>query len=85
VYRGQRIPALQGLYLYADFVSTRLWALRYDADKGRVTANHPLKSAGLAVMSFGEDEQGEIYLLRAASNGEVIYRLEGTSSKPASR
>src|SRR5581483_1165945 len=38
VYRGTGLPELQGLYVYGDYVSGKLWALAYDADKKRVTA-----------------------------------------------
>ncbi len=75
VYRGRQIPELQGAYIYADYVSTSMWALRYDADKGRVVANHPLPSGKLAVLSFGEDPQGEIYALVVSPTGRGIYRL----------
>lgn len=75
VYRGKSIPSLQGAYVYADYVSTRTWALRYDADKKQVTANHPILSEKLAVLSFGEDESGELYALIASPTGQGIYRL----------
>ena len=38
VYRGKKVPELEGGYLYADYVSNRIWALWYDASKGRVIA-----------------------------------------------
>jgi glucose/arabinose dehydrogenase len=75
VYRGKKIPELQGLYLYSDYVSTRMWALRYDEAKGRVVANHPIDGKNLAVMSFGEDEEGEMYVLRTTTDGTGIYRF----------
>ncbi|MEX0724809.1 MAG: PQQ-dependent sugar dehydrogenase, partial [Planctomycetaceae bacterium] len=75
VYRGERVPALQGLYVYADYITMRTWALYYDAGAGRVTANHPLKSPGVAALSFGEDEQGEVYLLHASPKGQGIMRF----------
>ncbi len=76
VYRGKRLPGLTGAYIYADYVTARLWALRYDPKERRVVANHPLKNPGLAIMSFGEDADGEIYLLSAALDGRGIHRLD---------
>lgn len=32
VYRGQRIPALTGMYIFADYVSGNVWALRYQGE-----------------------------------------------------
>lgn len=59
VYRGEAIPALQGLYVFADFCTGDLMAL--DADEpeeimliGRVE--------GGFVTSFGVDEAGEVYV-----------------------
>lgn len=75
VYRGQRVPELQGAYLYSDYVSTKFWALRYDPAAGRVVANHPLESSNLAALSFGEDQNGDAYVLCVAANGRGIYRL----------
>lgn len=81
VYRGKKIPSLNGAYIYSDYVSTKVWALRYDAAKGRVTANQQIGNRHPAALSFGEDEQGEIYLLSAAGNGQGIHRLTGGASK----
>ena len=61
VYRGQRIPALEGVYLYGDFCSGRIWGLRYDGMD--VTAQAELGRASFEISSFGEDADGEVYVL----------------------
>ena len=63
VYRGKKLPELTGAYLYADYVTGQPWALWYDAQRGEVTANRPIAGNVNPVMSFGEDEQGEVYYM----------------------
>lgn len=63
VYRGKRLPELVGAYLYADYVTGKLYALRYDFDGREVTANQPIGGNILPVLSFGEDETGEVYFM----------------------
>jgi glucose/arabinose dehydrogenase/sugar lactone lactonase YvrE len=75
VYRGPRLPELDGAYLYADYVTGRLWALRYDEARGRVVENRPIASKGLPVLSFGEDDRGEVYFLTTTVTGQGIYRF----------
>jgi glucose/arabinose dehydrogenase/sugar lactone lactonase YvrE len=75
VYRGAVLPELQGHYVYADYVSSRIWALRYDESAQRVTANRPIPDPNKPVLSFGEDEKGELYFLVVAPNGRGIYRF----------
>ena len=70
VYRGSAIPWLQGVYVYGDFCSGEVFGLRY-AD-GRVIEHERLADTGLRIMSFGEDIDGELYLLSQKSG---IYRL----------
>ncbi len=84
VYRGQQMPALCGVYLYADFVTKRLWGLRYDGAK--VTLNKPLigppnkGDAPLpAISSFGEDEHGELYV--ADHERGRVLRITTTARK----
>lgn len=76
VYRGKKIPELNGAYLYADYVTGKLWALWYDPETKAVTANReiPLPSS-IPVMSFGEDENGEVYFTTYSLEGQGIYGL----------
>jgi glucose/arabinose dehydrogenase len=73
VYRGPRLPELDGWYLYADYVAAKLWALRYDETARRVVANRRIPDPHVPVMSFGEDEKGEVYFLTYTDTGRGIY------------
>jgi hypothetical protein len=74
VYRGKKIPELQGAYLYADYVAGKLWALRYDFEQKKVTANRPIPAAGNPpVMSFGVDQDGEVYFTMASAKGQGVF------------
>ena len=77
VYRGNNVPELKGDYIYADFVSGRIWALHYD---GRNPAeNTELLNTNLSISSFGVDQRAELYI--CAFDGR-IYRLKPTVSSP---
>ncbi len=78
VYRGKQLPELDGFYLCGDYVSGKIWALKYDEAKKRVVANHPIPTSPIAVMSFGEDQEGEVYFMTYSNSGKGIYRLERT-------
>jgi glucose/arabinose dehydrogenase len=73
VYRGPRISELDGAYLYADYVSGKIWALRYDEAKKSVVANQRIREPNVPIMSFGEDEKGEIYFMTYSATGKGIY------------
>jgi len=78
VYRGARLPSLRGLYVYADYVSGRIWALEYDGTQA--TSNVEIADLGVNISSFGEDEAGELYF--TAFDGR-IYQLVDNSAPPA--
>jgi len=63
VYRGKRIPSLRGVYVYGDFAMGTIWGLRYE--NKQVTAQQTLAKENplRQVASFGEDADGEIYML----------------------
>lgn len=61
VYRGAKIPSLIGMYIYADFVSGRIWALNYT--DGEVIENLELFDTDLLISSFGVDAANELYIL----------------------
>ena len=70
VYRGSSLPALQGAYVYGDYCSGTIWALR-PAAGGAWRATVLLQSA-LNISSFGEDEAGELYVVH---HGGSVFRL----------
>lgn len=77
VYRGKKVPELDGSYLYADYVAGKLWALRYDETTKKVTANREIPtSKPILTMSFGQDAQGEAYFMTYSLKPECIYRFE---------
>ena len=70
VYRGNAIPALRGWYIFGDFGSGRVWAM-----KGRTGTRVALPGADRAagsISSFGEDAAGELYVVDLAGS---VYRI----------
>lgn len=61
VYHGSRLKELTGAYIYGDFDTGRVWSFRYQA--GKVSAHRELAKTALRIVAFGEDAQGEIYLV----------------------
>lgn len=62
VYRGAQIPELAGAYVYGDLCSGEVRGLAVTADEV-VDAALPVSAEGGALVSFGEDGDGELYLL----------------------
>lgn len=80
VYNSNRVPELTGKYLYADYVTGRVWALDYDRTSESVRSNLEISSGGVTVTAFGEDATGEVYYMIAAPNGQCIYRFTASSN-----
>ncbi|WP_372662569.1 sorbosone dehydrogenase family protein [Cohnella sp.] len=70
VYRGEHLPDLAGWYIYSDYGTGTVWALRQDADGSIV--NKTLLESEENITSFGTDSAGEIYL--CTQEGQ-IFRL----------
>ncbi len=73
VYRGTRLPALTGMYLYADLCSGEIFGLT-QATPG-VWQSTLLLSSGLSILTFGEDVQHELYI--GSSDGTVYQLVAG--------
>ena len=72
VYRGTKVPALVGKYVYADYIKGTVWALTYDFAAKKLLANQEIKENKMPVVSFGEDEAGEVYF---TTTGNKIFRF----------
>ena len=81
VYRGKKIPSLYGWYVFGEYSQGRVYALKYE--NGKVTASgmivdpkDPTRKGGLKnpsqPSSFGEDIDGELYML---DNNGPVYRI----------
>jgi len=71
VYRGSSVPALQGQYIYADFVSGRIWGLTYNGPND--VENELLLNSKQNIASFGTDADEELYI---CTFGGSIFRFE---------
>ncbi len=74
VYRGSVMPEWNGVYFFTDYLSNRVWSFRVE-DGGRVafrehtTEVNPGGQILRNIVSFGEDAQGELYLV--SLNGDI--------------
>ena len=75
VYRGKDVPSLQGIYIFADYCSGKLWELGRDAS-GKWVMSKPIET-GASVSSFGQGEDGELYLTDL--NNGTVYQIVAKS------
>jgi len=71
VYRGKRIPELAGAYLFSDYCEGQIRAIWMA--NGAVGDSADLGINGGQVVSFAQDDDGELYVL---SLGGGIYRID---------
>jgi glucose/arabinose dehydrogenase len=65
VYRGTQYPELVGGYLFADYCSGKLWVI--DSSRRKPHSPRELLDTDHAISSFGESEEGELYVTDHAS------------------
>jgi len=72
VYRGGEIPELQGRYLFADYCGGWIRSFALEGGVARDVRDHSAElDAGGGIVSFGRDNDGELYVI---TDGEV-YRI----------
>ena len=64
-------PAFGSAYFFGDYCTGRIWGLA--PATGNTWKLAELLDSNLSISSFGEDEQGEIYLTDLS--GGAVYRL----------
>ena len=75
VYRGTEFPDLAGGYLFADFCSGRIWSVA--AAGAAAQTPHLLHDSNKSISSFGEGEDGALYVTDLANGG--LYKLVDTT------
>ena len=71
VYRGGGIPALEGRYVFADYVSGNIWSLLYN---GTTATNWVRLTGNASISAFGTDPRNGDVLL-ADQGADTIKRL----------
>jgi hypothetical protein len=72
VVRDPLLPDLQGVYLYGDYCTGKVWGLLRGPDG--VWLNTLLFETGTTIASFGVGEDGRVYM--AGLQGSVSYLLK---------
>ena len=73
VYRGTKIAELFGSYIFGDFSSSTIWSLT-ETDNETWERTELLQTT-LTISSFGEDENGELYVV---DHEGAIYKMIST-------
>lgn len=72
VYRYDDGSELMGRYLFADFLTGRLWSLERQQEEG--WRREELLDTDYLIAGFGEDEEGRVYLLDWQSG--TVFRID---------
>ncbi|PQO44794.1 PQQ-dependent sugar dehydrogenase [Blastopirellula marina] len=76
VYRGEKVPELKGKFIYADYVSGKVWALDYDYETGKAGTNYRIEEpSNPPVVCFGETEDGEVLMSAIFGEYGSIYEF----------
>jgi uncharacterized repeat protein (TIGR03806 family) len=77
VYYGSRFPELQGVYIYGDYSTGKIWGIRHNGT--RATWHKELADTRLQITGFGVDAHGEILITdHRGQNQGGLYTLEPT-------
>ena len=80
VYRGSALPALVGSYLFADYGSGRIW--RLVPSGAGFAAEQLFDFANNAIASFGQGNDGELYVVDISGGG--LYKIvSGGGAQPS--
>jgi len=71
VYRGSSYPELEGVYFYGDYCSGKIWGLQKGPSDSWIESF--IADTAFRINSFGEDEQGEMYLIDYAKG--KVYQI----------
>ena len=80
VYQGDKFPELKGVYIYGDYEYGKMWGLRYNHAKKKVTWHKELLDSNVKMSSLGVGRDGSFYALDYDS-GE-IFELERRPAGP---
>lgn len=72
VYRGTKVPALSGVYLYGDYCSGWVRSFRFAGGSATERRDWPPLAVSGGLSSFGQDARGELYITSLSGR---LYRI----------
>lgn len=73
VYRGSVLPDLNGCFVYGDYSTGKIWAIRHDG--AQVTFHKEIADTTLQIAGFSSNAAGELLIVDHAGG---FYRLESS-------
>ncbi len=70
VYKGKRLTDLKGAYIYGDWETGKIWALKLKGEE--IEWHRELVDTPHKIITFGEDQEGELYIVDYAGG---LYEL----------
>lgn len=70
VYRGNRLPELDGAYVYGDYSTGRIWGVRHDGD--HITWHAELADTALQISGFAIAPSGDLLVV---DHGGSLHRV----------
>lgn len=77
VYRGKRFPELFGVYIYGDYVTSKVWGLRHENKK--ISWREELARTDVKAVGYTEGFDGRFYLVD--HNGEIHELVRNSPEK----
>jgi putative heme-binding domain-containing protein len=62
-WNSPRIPELVGAYIYGDWMTGKVWSLKYDSEKEEILEHRELADTPLQIISFAIDDDGDVLLV----------------------
>ena len=72
VYESCRLPGIKGAYLYGDYVTGRIWAMRHDGKE--LQENIKIADTRERIVTFGQAANGEVIFLNWPQR-QTLFRL----------
>lgn len=80
VYRGGKLPGMEGAYIYGDYSTGHIWAVKHDGQK--IEWHKKIAITSLRITGFAISPTGELLVLHhAATNDGGIFTLTPNPAK----
>jgi glucose/arabinose dehydrogenase len=74
VYYGKKHPNIYGCYIYGDYSTGKIWAIKHDGEK--VVKNWEIADTECGLTGFGLDSDGELLICDYRTDVGGLYRFE---------